>query len=144
MECQNCFDKYIWFFYDVYFYKGLFELIVDIDRLIYLLLEKIRKDFVFINFSMDFLFEFINCDNEWLFVVKGKQVVLIVVRKLEVLVNYWYYNSNIRGVVYVGLSCDIRKELVYVINGRFLRKDIKKDKIMDWEMEIICMMVQGM
>lgn len=93
---------------------------------------------------MDFLFEFINCDNEWLFVVKGKQVVLIVVRKLEVLVNYWYYNSNIRGVVYVGLSCDIRKELVYVINGRFLRKDIKKDKIMDWEMEIIRMMVQGM
>lgn len=112
---------------------------MDIDRLIYLLLEKIRKDFVFINFSTDFLFEFINCDNEWLFAVKGKQVVLIAARKLEALANYWYYNSNIRGVVYAGLSCDIRKELVYVINGRFLRKDIKKDKITDWEMEIICM-----
>lgn len=47
-------------------------MIVDIDRLIYLSLEKIRKDFVFINFSTDFLFEFINRDNEWLFAVKGK------------------------------------------------------------------------
>ncbi len=30
--------------HDAYFYKGLSELIVDIDRLIYLSLEKIRKD----------------------------------------------------------------------------------------------------
>lgn len=70
---------------------------------------------------------------------KGKQVVLIAARKSEALANYWYYNSNIRGVVYAGLSRDIRKELVYVINGRFLRKDIKKDKITDREMEIIRM-----
>lgn len=107
MEYKSCFDKYIWFVDDFYFYKGLFELIVDIDELIYFLLEKIRKDFVFINFNMVLLNEFIRCDSEWLFVVKGKQVVLIVVRKLEVLVNYWYYNSDICGVVYVGLSCDI-------------------------------------
>lgn len=70
---------------------------------------------------------------------KGKQVVLIAARKSEALANYWYYNSNIRGVVYAGLSRDIRKELAYVINGRFLRKDIKKDKITDREMEIIRM-----
>ncbi len=38
----------------------------------------------------------------------------------------------------------LRKELAYVINGRFLRKDIKKDKITDWEMEIIRMTAQGM
>ncbi|MGT7125448.1 helix-turn-helix domain-containing protein, partial [Escherichia coli] len=50
----------------------------------------------------------------------------------------------LRGVVYAGLSRDIRKELVYVINGRFLRKDIKKDKITDREMEIIRMTAQGM
>ncbi|EHX9233895.1 helix-turn-helix transcriptional regulator, partial [Escherichia coli] len=31
-----------------------------------------------------------------------------------------------------------------VINGRFLRKDIKKDKITDREMEIIRMTAQGM
>ena len=49
MECQNRSDKYIWSPHDAYFYKGLSELIVDIDRLIYLSLEKIRKDFVFIN-----------------------------------------------------------------------------------------------
>lgn len=73
---------------------------------------------------------------------KGKQVVLIAARKSEALANYWYYNSNIRGVVYAGLSRDIRKELVYVINGRFLRKDIKKDKITDREMEIIRMTAQ--
>jgi DNA-binding HTH domain-containing proteins len=69
---------------------------------------------------------------------------LIAARKSEALANYWYYNSNIRGVVYAGLSRDIRKELVYVINGRFLRKDIKKDKITDREMEIIRMTAQGM
>ncbi len=129
--------------HDAYFYKGLSELIVDIDRLIYLSLEKIRKDFVFINLSTDSLSEFINRDNEWLSAVKGKQVVLIAARKSEALANYWYYNSNIRGVVYAGLSRDIRKELVYVINGRFLRKDIKKDKITDREMEIIRMTAQG-
>uniref|UniRef100_UPI0020208BCE helix-turn-helix transcriptional regulator n=1 Tax=Escherichia coli TaxID=562 RepID=UPI0020208BCE len=38
----------------------------------------------------------------------------------------------------------LRKELAYVINGRFLRKDIKKDKITDREMEIIRMTAQGM
>ena len=144
MECQNRSDKYIWSPHDAYFYKGLSELIVDIDRLIYLSLEKIRKDFVFINLSTDSLSEFINRDNEWLSAVKGKQVVLIAARKSEALANYWYYNSNIRGVVYAGLSRDIRKELVYVINGRFLRKDIKKDKITDREMEIIRMTAQGM
>ncbi len=36
MECQNRSDKYIWSPHDAYFYKGLSELIVDIDRLIYL------------------------------------------------------------------------------------------------------------
>ncbi|BBU86300.1 helix-turn-helix transcriptional regulator [Escherichia coli] len=134
----------IWSPHDAYFYKGLSELIVDIDRLIYLSLEKIRKDFVFINLNTDSLTEFINRDNEWLSAVKGKQVVLIAARKSEALANYWYYNSNIRGVVYAGLSRDIRKELAYVINGRFLRKDIKKDKITDREMEIIRMTAQGM
>ena len=58
MECQNRSDKYIWSPHDAYFYKGLSELIVDIDRLIYLSLEKIRKDFVFINLSTDSLSEF--------------------------------------------------------------------------------------
>ncbi|HCL6002373.1 TPA: ECP biosynthesis operon DNA-binding transcriptional regulator EcpR, partial [Escherichia coli] len=95
MECQNRSDKYIWSPHDAYFYKGLSELIVDIDRLIYLSLEKIRKDFVFINLSTDSLSEFINRDNEWLSAVKGKQVVLIAARKSEALANYWYYNSNI-------------------------------------------------
>lgn len=97
MECQNRSDKYIWSPHDAYFYKGLSELIVDIDRLIYLSLEKIRKDFVFINLNTDSLTEFINRDNEWLSAVKGKQVVLIAARKSEALANYWYYNSNIRA-----------------------------------------------
>ena len=34
--------------------------------------------------------------------------------------------------------------LIYVINGRFLRKDIKKDKITNREMKIIRMTAQGM
>ena len=85
MECQNRSDKYIWSPHDAYFYKGLSELIVDIDRLIYLSLEKIRKDFVFINLNTDSLTEFINRDNEWLSAVKGKQVVLIAARKSEAL-----------------------------------------------------------
>lgn len=70
MECQNRSDKYIWSPHDAYFYKGLSELIVDIDRLIYLSLEKIRKDFVFINLNTDSLSEFINRDNEM--VIRGK------------------------------------------------------------------------
>ncbi|HAJ4481740.1 TPA: helix-turn-helix transcriptional regulator [Escherichia coli] len=144
MEYKSCSDKYIWSADDSYFYKGLSELIVDIDELIYLSLEKIRKDFVFINLNTASLNEFIRRDSEWLSAVKGKQVVLIAARKLEALANYWYYNSDIRGVVYVGLSRDIRKELAYVINGRFLRKDIKKDKITDREMKIIRMTAQGM
>ncbi|HCA9422704.1 TPA: helix-turn-helix transcriptional regulator [Klebsiella pneumoniae] len=132
MEYKSCSDKYIWSADDSYFYKGLSELIVDIDELIYLSLEKIRKDFVFINLNTASLNEFIRRDSEWLSAVKGKQVVLIAARKSEALANYWYYNS------------DIRKELAYVINGRFLRKDIKKDKITDREMKIIRMTAQGM
>ena len=46
MEYKSCSDKYIWSADDSYFYKGLSELIVDIDELIYLSLEKIRKDAV--------------------------------------------------------------------------------------------------
>ncbi len=46
MECQNRSDKYIWSPHDAYFYKGLSELIVDIDRLIYLSLgRKLVKEF---------------------------------------------------------------------------------------------------
>lgn len=39
MEYKSCSDKYIWSADDSYFYKGLSELIVDIDELIYLSLE---------------------------------------------------------------------------------------------------------
>ncbi len=35
MEYKSCSDKYIWSADDSYFYKGLSELIVDIDELIY-------------------------------------------------------------------------------------------------------------
>ena len=71
-DYKSCSDKYIWSADDSYFYKGLSELIVDIDELIYLSLEKIRKDFVFINLNTASLTEFINRDNEWLSAVKGK------------------------------------------------------------------------
>ena len=103
MECQNRSDKYIWSPHDAYFYKGLSELIVDIDRLIYLSLEKIRKDFVFINLSTDSLSEFINRDNEWLSAVKGKQVVLIAARKSEALAGN---DSNLLIVFYVQIMPD--------------------------------------
>ncbi len=85
MEYKSCSDKYIWSADDSYFYKGLSELIVDIDELIYLSLEKIRKDFVFINLNTASLNEFIRRDSEWLSAVKGKQVVLIAARKSEAL-----------------------------------------------------------
>lgn len=81
---------------------------------------------------------------KWLAEMKGKQIVLIAARRSEALANYWYYNGAIRGVVYVDLAKDIRQELAYVINGRFLRKDIKKDKITNREMQIIRMTAQGM
>lgn len=72
MEYKSCSDKYIWSADDSYFYKGLSELIVDIDELIYLSLEKIRKDFVFINLNTASLNEFIRRDSEWLSAVKGE------------------------------------------------------------------------
>ncbi|HHN8240946.1 TPA: ECP biosynthesis operon DNA-binding transcriptional regulator EcpR, partial [Klebsiella quasipneumoniae] len=87
MEYKSCSDKYIWSAHDSYFYKGLSELIVDIDELIYLSLEKIRRDFVFINLNTASLNEFIRRDSEWLSAVKGKQVVLIAARKSEALAN---------------------------------------------------------
>ncbi|MDU7648135.1 MAG: LuxR C-terminal-related transcriptional regulator [Klebsiella michiganensis] len=127
-----------------YFLKGLAELIIDIDDLIYLSLEKVRREFVFINLSASSLNYFIRRDSEWLAEMKGKQIVLIAARRSEALANYWYYNGAIRGVVYVDLAKDIRQELAYVINGRFLRKDIKKDKITNREMQIIRMTAQGM
>lgn len=73
MEYKSCSDKYIWSADDSYFYKGLSELIVDIDELIYLSLEKIRKDFVFINLNTASLNEFIRRDSEWLSAVKGNR-----------------------------------------------------------------------
>ena len=85
MEYKCCSDKYIWSAHDSYFYKGLSELILDIDELIYLSQEKIRKDFVFINLNTASLNEFIRRDSEWLSAVKGKQVVLIAARKSEAL-----------------------------------------------------------
>ena len=65
MEYKSCSDKYIWSADDSYFYKGLSELIVDIDELIYLSLEKIRKDFVFINLNTASL-------NEFIMAIRGK------------------------------------------------------------------------
>lgn len=112
------------------FLKGLSELILDIEELIYLSLDKICKDFLFINLSTNALNYFIRYDNDWLAKAKGKQIILIAARKSEALANYWYYNGDIRGVVYVDLARDIRKDLAYVINGRFLRKDIKKEKLL--------------
>jgi hypothetical protein len=43
MEYKSCSDKYIWSADDSYFYKGLSELIVDIDELIYLSRRKSEK-----------------------------------------------------------------------------------------------------
>ena len=144
MDHKCSLDKCIWPAHDNYFMTGLVELILDIDKLIYLPLAKVCQEFVFINLSASSLNYFIRCDREWLAEMKGKQIVLIAARRSEALANYWYYNGSIRGVVYVDLTKDIRQELAYVINGRFLRKDIKKEKITDREMQIIRMTAQGM
>lgn len=144
MDYKYSLDQCIWPAHDSHFLKGLAELIIDIDDLIYLSLEKVRREFIFINLSASSLNYFIRRDSEWLAEMKGKQIVLIAARRSEALANYWYYNGAIRGVVYVDLAKDIRQELAYVINGRFLRKDIKKDKITNREMQIIRMTAQGM
>ncbi|MDG1641608.1 helix-turn-helix transcriptional regulator [Klebsiella huaxiensis] len=144
MDHKCSLDKCIWPAHDNYFMTGLIELILDIDKLIYLPLAKVCQEFVFINLSASSLNYFIRRDSEWLAEMKGKQIVLIAARRSEALANYWYYNGSIRGVVYVDLTKDIRQELAYVINGRFLRKDIKKEKITDREMQIIRMTAQGM
>ena len=144
MDDQCSLDKCIWPAHDTYFLKGLSELILDIEELIYLSLDKICKDFLFINLSTNALNYFIRYATDWVAKAKGKQIILIAARKSEALANYWYYNGDIRGVVYVDLARDIRKELAYVINGRFLRKDIKKEKITDREMTVIRMTAQGM
>ncbi len=83
MEYKCCSDKYIWSAHDSTSIKDSSELILDIDELIYLSQEKIRKDFVFINLNTASLNEFIRRDSEWLSAVKGKQVVLIAGQEIR-------------------------------------------------------------
>ena len=134
----------IWPREDRYFVDGLSTIIFDIRDLIYPSLDELRDGFMFINISPKFMSHFISHEHQWLKIAEKKQVILIAATRLEALANYWYYNGSIRGVVYVDLAKDIRQELAYVINGRFLRKDIKKDKITSREMQIIRMTAQGM
>ena len=90
MDYKYSLDQCIWPAHDSFFLKGLAELILDIDDLIYLSLEKVRREFVFINLSASSLNYFIRRDNEWLAEMKGKQIVLIAARRSEALANYWY------------------------------------------------------
>ncbi len=82
---------------DSYFYKGLSELIVDIDELIYLSLEKIRKILCFYQSQYGFIKRIYQARQRMAIRGKGETVVLIAARKSEALANYWYYNSDIRG-----------------------------------------------
>ncbi len=86
--------------HDSYFLKGLAELIIDIDDLIYLSLEKVRREFVFINLSASSLNYFIRRDSEWLAEMKGKQIVLIAARRSEALVP----TTGITMVLFVAWS----------------------------------------
>ena len=47
MEYKCCPNNYIWSAHDSFFYKGLSELILDIEELIYLPPKKIKKRFCF-------------------------------------------------------------------------------------------------
>ena len=85
MDYKYSLDQCIWPAHDSYFLKGLAELIIDIDDLIYLSLEKVRREFVFINLSASSLNYFIRRDSEWLAEMKGKQIVLIAARRSEAL-----------------------------------------------------------
>lgn len=54
MEYKYCSNKYIWSAHDSFFYKGLSELILDIEELIYLSPEKIKKRFCFYQYQHGF------------------------------------------------------------------------------------------
>ena len=144
MDYQSDLRSCIWPKEDRYFADGLSEIIFEIRELIYPSLETIREDFIFINISPKFMCHFISHEQQWLRKTEKKQVVLIAATRLEALANYWYFNSQARGVVYAGSLRNVRYELARVINGRFLRTDIKKGKMTKKEMQIIGLLAQGM
>lgn len=86
---------------------------------------------------------FISHEHQWLKIAEKKQVILIAATRLEALANYWYFNSQARGVVYTESLYAIRHELTRAINGRFRRSDIKKGKMTRKEMQIIGHLAQG-
>lgn len=144
MDYQIDLRPCIWPKDDRYFVDGLSEIIFEIKDLIYPSLEKVREDFVFINVSHKFMNHFISEECHWLRRVEKKQVVLVSATRLEALANYWYFNSQALGVVYTGSSQSIRYELARVINGRFLRADIKKGWITKKEMQVVGLLAKGM
>ncbi|WP_075181563.1 LuxR C-terminal-related transcriptional regulator [Pantoea sp. 1.19] len=144
MDRQQALEKCIWPACDNYFLIGLSELIKEAETQIYASLDKICSEFMFVNLNANTLNYFIQRDGEWLLKAKGKKIILLSARHSEALANYWYCHGDVRGVVYIDLVNDLRKSLAYVINGRFLRKDIRKDKITRREMTVIQMTAQGM
>ncbi len=143
MDYQSGLRLCIWPQEDRYFVDGLSEIIFEIRELIYPSLETIQDDFIFINISPKFMCHFISHERQWLRQTEKKQVVLIAATRLEALANYWYFNSQVRGVVYADSLRNVRDELSRVINGRFLRSDIKKGKVTKKEMQIIGLLAQG-
>lgn len=133
----------IWPREDRYFVDGLSTIIFDIRALIYPSLDELRDGFMFINISPKFMSHFISHEHQWLKIAEKKQVILIAATRLEALANYWYFNSQARGVVYTESLYAIRHELTRAINGRFRRSDIKKGKMTRKEMQIIGHLAQG-
>ena len=144
MDYKSDLRPCIWPAEDRYFAAGLSAILLEISELIYVPLERVRESFLFINMGHRFLGHFISNDQQWLKDAGKKQVVLIAGNRLEALANYWYFNSSARGVVYVDSLHSVRDELARVINGRFLRGDIRKGRITKKEMQIIDLIAQGM
>lgn len=138
-DLQSC----IWPRDDRYFVSGLSELIFEIKDLIYPSLERVREDFIFINISPRFMRHFISHERQWLKRTENKKVVLVAAARLEALANYWYFNSQAKGVVYAESLRNIRYELARVINGRFLQNDMKKGKMTGKEMRVIGLLAKG-
>lgn len=129
---------------NVCFLNGITEILKNIESRLYIPLSVVWSEYTFIDLSAYTMRHLIENETYWLENLKDKKVIFITGRNLGALANYWFFNSNVFGVIYLDYINNIEKSLTYVINGRFLRKDIKYNNVTKREMQILKKLSQGL
>lgn len=126
------------------FLYGVTEVIKQIETRLYKPLQVVWREYTFIDLTHYTFRYLIENEEYWLDELKDKKIVFICDRHLAALANYWFINFNVFGIVYNDRDDHIVDELTYVINGRFMKKDIKYCNVTKKEMEILKQISQGL